>query len=62
MRVGEVGSDLVSLHILGRPQGSYPENFVSLSLFLAEIKWNLSKSLSGVVERVVQRVVQRVHG
>ena len=23
---------------LGRPQGSYPEGFVSLSLFLAEIK------------------------
>ena len=37
MRVGEVGSDLGLLHILGRPQGSYPESFVSLSLFLAEI-------------------------
>ena len=23
---------------LGRPQGSYPESFMSLSLFLAEIK------------------------
>ena len=37
MRVGEVGSDLGLLHILGRTQGSYPESFVSLSLFLAEI-------------------------
>ena len=26
------------LDVVGRPQGSYPESFVSLSLFLAEIK------------------------
>ena len=25
------------LDVVGRPQGSYPESFVSLSLFLAEI-------------------------
>ena len=26
------------IKVLGRPKGSYPESFVSLSLFLAEIK------------------------
>ena len=25
------------MDVLGRPQGSYPESFVSLSLFLAEL-------------------------
>ena len=28
---------LDDMDVLGRPQGSYPETFVSLSLFLAEI-------------------------
>ena len=37
MRVGEVGLGLGVMDVLGRPQGSYPESFVPLSLFLAEI-------------------------
>ena len=37
MRVGEVGLGLGVMGVLSRPQGSYPESFVSLSLFLAEI-------------------------
>ena len=36
MRVGEVGLGLGVMDDLGRPQRSYPESFVSLSLFLAE--------------------------
>ena len=37
MRVGEVGLCLGVMDVLGRPQGSYPESFMSLSLFLAEL-------------------------
>ena len=37
MRVGEVGLVLGVMDVLDRPQGSYPENFVSISWFLAEI-------------------------
>ena len=37
MRVGKVGLGLGVMDVLGRPKGSYPESFVSLSLFLAEI-------------------------
>ena len=37
MRVDEVGLGLGVIDILGRTKGSYPESFVSLSLFLAEI-------------------------
>ena len=38
MRVGEVGLGLGVMDVLGRPQGSYPENFVSLSLFCLSYK------------------------
>ena len=31
MRVGEVGIGLGVMDVLGRPKGSYPETFVSLS-------------------------------
>ena len=37
MRVGEVELGLGVMDILGRPQGSYQERFVSLSLFLTEL-------------------------
>ena len=37
MRVGEVGLGLGVMDVLGGPQGSYPESFMSLSLFLAEL-------------------------
>ena len=31
MRVGEVGLGLRVLDVLGRPKGSYPESFVSVT-------------------------------
>ena len=37
MRVGEVGLGLGVMDVLGRPQGSYPESFVSLSSLFAEL-------------------------
>ena len=38
MRVSEVRLGLGVMEVLGRPKGSYPESFASLSLFLAEIE------------------------
>ena len=40
--------------VLGRPQGSYPESFVPLSLFLAEICGVWSKCLMPVVVVVIE--------
>ena len=37
MRVGEVGLGLGVMDVFGRPKGSYPESFLSLSLFLVEL-------------------------
>ena len=31
------GSSMMFMDVLGRPQGSYPESFVTIFLFLAEI-------------------------
>ena len=38
MRVGDVGLGIGAIDALGRPKGSYPESFVSLSSLLAELQ------------------------
>ena len=49
---------------LGRPQGSYPESFVSLSSFLAEIRiCCFSKNVSdGQTDRQMDRPDRRTEG